>query len=103
MGPSWLSLKRLAVFSDIWDLGRYCREKQLEYQERGSASRRNVIPGKLLQKQNEDEPAAKKIKFDDDVIERNVAFFRTHYEDGKFSRMRCFDDNNSLPEIHCSA
>lgn len=54
----------------------------MEYQERGSASRRNVIPGNL-QKQDEDEPAAKKIKMDDDVIERNVAFFRTHYEDGK--------------------
>ncbi len=70
-------------FSEIWELGRYCREKQLEYQERGSTGRRNVIPGKLLQKHDADEPAAKKIKMEDDVIERNVAFFRTHYEDGK--------------------
>lgn len=57
----------------------------MEYQERGSANRRNVIPGKLLQKRDDDDdgPVAKKIKIDDDVIERNVAFFRTHYEDGK--------------------
>ncbi|XP_037046073.1 tRNA-dihydrouridine(20) synthase [NAD(P)+]-like isoform X1 [Bradysia coprophila] len=80
-GKKFLECQTLEEICDIWELGRYCREKQLEYQERGSASRRNVIPGKLLQKQNEDEPAAKKIKFDDDVIERNVAFFRTHYED----------------------
>lgn len=72
------------ISSDIWDLGRYCREKQLEYQERGSTGRRNVIPGKLLRKQDDDEPAAKKIKMDDDVIEKNVAFFRTHYEDGNY-------------------
>lgn len=63
-------------------MGRYCREKQLEYQQRGSAGRRNVIPGKLLQNQNDDGPAAKKIKVDENIIERNVAFFRTHYEDG---------------------
>lgn len=64
-------------------MGRYCREKQLEYQERGSATRRNVIPGKLLQKQDEEEPMAKKIKMDENIIQKNVAFFRTHYEDGK--------------------
>lgn len=71
------------VYSEIWDMGRYCREKQLEYQQRGSAGRRNVIPGKLLQNQNDDEPATKKIKIDENIIERNVAFFRTHYEDGR--------------------
>lgn len=71
-------------FSEIWDLGRYCREKQVEYQDRGSASRRNVVPGKLLKELEEDGPAAKKIKLGENVIEKNVVFYRTHYEDGKF-------------------
>ncbi|KAJ6638100.1 tRNA-dihydrouridine(20) synthase [NAD(P)+]-like [Pseudolycoriella hygida] len=80
-GKKFLECQTLEEICEIWELGAYCREKQLEYQERGSIGRRNVIPGKLLQKQDTDEPAAKKIKMDDDVIERNVAFFRTHYED----------------------
>lgn len=76
--------------SDIWNLGEYCRSKQLEFQEKGMHNRRLCIPGKLLKKSldcsDTESPAAKRMKpsnsLDDDpvdLITKNIAFFRAHY------------------------
>lgn len=61
--------------SEIWDLGAYCRAKQVEYQERGMHMRRNCVPSV------DGSPAAKRPKLSDDIIQTNIAFFRAHYKD----------------------
>lgn len=62
-------------------MGDYCHKKQLEYQEKGLVGRREIIPGAILNAKNTDEPQAKRLKIDN-LIERNIAFFRAHYTDG---------------------
>lgn len=60
-------------YSDIWNLGAYCRAKQVEYQARGMHSRRTCAPP------DDDASEAKRPKLDDDIIQTNIAFFRAHY------------------------
>lgn len=43
------------IFSDIWELGDYCREKQSKYQKMGIQGRWQVCPHEL-------EPPQKRIK-----------------------------------------
>lgn len=73
-------------FSEIWGLAEYCRQKQIEYQERGMHNRRDCIPGKLRRAANDtDSGDAKRCKLGDDVdadtIIKNIAFFRAQYSD----------------------
>lgn len=77
-------------FSDIWNLGQYCRQKQLEYQTKGMHNRRLCIPGTLMKSKatdNGNDTSAKKqklndgLELDEQVICTNVAFFRAHYTD----------------------
>lgn len=75
-GKRFLECQTLEDVCDIWDLGTYCRKKQLEFQQKGNEGRRSAVPGSL---KDEDQPAAKKQKLDDDVIVSNIAFYRAHY------------------------
>lgn len=64
------------VFSNIWGLSDYCRQKQLEYQSRGNIGRREIMPEFL-------DPKRKKQKtdLDDENIDvcLNCAFIRVNY------------------------
>lgn len=72
--------------SEIWSMGKYCRTKLLEFQAKGIHGRREIIPGNIAKSQTTNgEPDAKKPKLDENILERNVAFFRTHYPDGKLA------------------
>lgn len=58
----------------------------LEFQSAGMKGRRETVPGNLEKSQSngDDEPEAKKQKtetLDADVVQMNVAFFRSHYPD----------------------
>lgn len=64
----------------MWDLGNYCREKQLEFKNRGAQGRREVVPGRLLEELNSC-PAAKRSRLD--CIEENVSFIRSNFVDSK--------------------
>lgn len=71
-------------FSDIWNLGEYCRQKQQEYAKRGMLVRRNCVPNAFLQKEDDNEaesPSAKRMKTSEDsnIHSRNVGYFRAHY------------------------
>lgn len=83
--------------SDIWNLGEYCRSKQLEFQEKGMHNRRICMPRQLLKKQldysDTESPNAKRMKpsnlLDDDpadLITKNIAFFRAHYSIDKLPK-----------------
>lgn len=80
-------LNLLTFSSEIWDLASYCRQKQIEYQERGMHNRRDCVPGKLRKADangvNTDD--TKRIKLDEqhdpNMIMKNVAFFRAQYSD----------------------
>lgn len=67
-------------FSEIWGMGKYCRTRLLEYQQAGIKGRREAVPGNIDKITGDsNEPATKKLKADNDILERNVAFFRSHY------------------------
>lgn len=54
-------------------MGDYCRNKQLEYQERGILGRREITPDMF-------NPKRKKLKVDDDnIIKNHCAFVRASY------------------------
>lgn len=78
----------LYVSSDIWDLGSYCRSKQIEYQERGMQNRRTCVPGTLTTAAINNGPESKKQRFNEDVIETNIAFFRAHYTDTELPKSK---------------
>uniref|UniRef100_A0A7G3B1X4 Putative trna-dihydrouridine synthase n=1 Tax=Lutzomyia longipalpis TaxID=7200 RepID=A0A7G3B1X4_LUTLO len=73
-GRIFLESQTLEQICQIWDLGEYCRQKQLEYQQKGMFTRRDC--SSFIQ----EGPAVKKIKLDPDIIERNVAFVRANYK-----------------------
>lgn len=74
------------IFSDIWDLGDYCRQKELELHNKSKYGRRKVVPGQVADSDIL-ETAAKKAKTEDedDIIEQNVAFLRSNYNMSKIN------------------
>lgn len=74
------------VFSDVWNLGSYCREKQLEYHNAGIQGRRQACPEQAAEEQDENCPS-KKAKMEnyvgEDVIQHNICFIRANYSDGE--------------------
>lgn len=79
-GKKFLESQTLEQICDIWNLKKYCRDKQLELQERGLNGRREVWPHDF--NFAHDGPPTKRIRTDD-VIEENVAFIRSNYINGK--------------------
>lgn len=93
-GKHFLESQTLEEMCEIWSMGKYCRAKAIEYQERGNRGRREIVPGNLgktttvTSAQEEDGgcSAAKRARtvdlpaqLPDDVHQRNIAFYRTHY------------------------
>lgn len=94
-GKQFLECQTLEEICEIWSMGKYCRTKALEYQERGIRGRREVVPGNLHKladdvDSGEAESAAKRARYTtvpaataaelpDDVVQRNIAFYRAHY------------------------
>lgn len=84
-GKVFLECQTLEEICEIWSMGRYCRTKMLEFQDAGNKGRREVVPGQVVQSTADDsngEPLSKRFKFsndDENLIERNVVYFRTHY------------------------
>ncbi|XP_059617344.1 tRNA-dihydrouridine(20) synthase [NAD(P)+]-like [Phlebotomus argentipes] len=74
-GKIFLESQTLEQICQIWDLGEYCRRKQLEYQQKGMFSRREAST--IIQ----EGPETKKVKLDPDIAERNVAFVRGNYKE----------------------
>lgn len=73
-----------SIFSDIWNLGDYCRRKQTEYERKGMHCRRNCVPDRFVLRRSNDyfeQTNAKrsKISNESNIYKRNVAFFRAHY------------------------
>ncbi|CAD7090975.1 unnamed protein product [Hermetia illucens] len=82
-GRRFLNCQTLESMCEIWALGEYCHQKQLEFQEKGNFGRRDVVPGNLTE-ENDETPTPKKAKVDSEAIfERNIAFFRANYTDDK--------------------
>lgn len=83
-------------FSEIWNLGQYCRQKQLEYHEKGMHCRRTCTPGSLLKiplsDSSDSGPEAKRMKMftDPDILSSNVAFFRAQYEHNQLPKLRLY-------------
>ncbi|CAH1183328.1 unnamed protein product [Phaedon cochleariae] len=75
-GKKFLECQTLEQICAIWDLGDYCRQKQLEYQSKGILSRREIGPDTL-------DPKRKRQKTDLDNesidIEMKCAFIRVNY------------------------
>lgn len=84
-GKQFLECQTLEEICEIWSMGRYCRSKMLEFQDAGNQGRREVVPGQVRQAAgdtSDDQPIAKRFKLDaldENVTERNVVYFRTHY------------------------
>lgn len=74
-------LRNSCISSELWDLGSYCNQQQVKYQELGMQGRRDVVPGSITIDQGSDEPPKKKPKLDDGTFQSNIAFFRTNYDD----------------------
>ncbi|XP_055373652.1 tRNA-dihydrouridine(20) synthase [NAD(P)+]-like [Condylostylus longicornis] len=81
-GRLFLNCQTLHQICSIWNLGDYCYEKQLEFQKKGNFGRRDVTPG-FIPNDVIKEPETKKSKVidicDEDIFERNVAFYRSNY------------------------
>ncbi|XP_041978936.1 tRNA-dihydrouridine(20) synthase [NAD(P)+]-like [Aricia agestis] len=77
-GRRFLDCQTLEQICSIWDLGEYCKDKQLMYQNMGIQGRWQVTPSEL-------EPPNKKIKTNDinleDVAQMKVCFIRANFND----------------------
>lgn len=80
-GKKFLESQTLEQICTLWGMANYCREKQLDLQQRGNKGRREVLPGNL--KNDDIEPNAKRKRLDD-VIEYNIAFIRSNYTNGDY-------------------
>lgn len=88
---------KLHIFSSIWDLGEYCRHKQLEYQAKGILSRREITPDILDPKCKR-----KKIEIDNEIIDVVIkcAFIRVNYSEDPAlpkSRLLKYCGKNKFP------
>ncbi|KAF5273555.1 hypothetical protein FQR65_LT04553 [Abscondita terminalis] len=70
-GKKFLECQTLEQICALWDLGDYCRKKELEYQAKGNLGRRQVTPDMF-------NPSPKRLK-KDDVFELRCAFIRASY------------------------
>ncbi|XP_013107968.1 tRNA-dihydrouridine(20) synthase [NAD(P)+]-like isoform X1 [Stomoxys calcitrans] len=84
-GKLFLQSQTMQHMCDIWNMGDYCRQKELELHNKGNMGRRQVVPGQVPDSDIL-EVAAKKAKTDEsveddekDIIEENVAFLRCNY------------------------
>ncbi|CAH2104683.1 unnamed protein product [Euphydryas editha] len=77
-GRRFLECQTLEQICAIWDLDKYCQEKQSQYQKMGIQGRWQVHPDEL-------EPPHKKIKSEDinldNVIKMKVCFIRANFND----------------------
>ncbi|KAK4878980.1 hypothetical protein RN001_007126 [Aquatica leii] len=73
-GKKFLECQTLEQICALWDLGDYCRRKELEYQAKGNLGRRQVTPDMF-------NPSPKRLKTDltVDVTELRCAFIRASY------------------------
>ncbi|CAG9768520.1 unnamed protein product [Ceutorhynchus assimilis] len=75
-GKRFLECQTLEQICSIWNLGDYCRQKQLEFQSKGMLGRRDVTPDMFNNISN------KKIKLDFDnsnIYELKCAFIRVNF------------------------
>ncbi|XP_058442755.1 tRNA-dihydrouridine(20) synthase [NAD(P)+]-like [Malaya genurostris] len=87
LGRKFLDSQTLEQICEVWNLGSYCRKKQLEYHNAGIRGRRQACPQSDANPQDENCPS-KKIKMlsdeiSSDVIEHNISFIRVNYADDK--------------------
>lgn len=83
-GKLFLECQTLEDICEIWSMRQYCRGKMLEFQDAGNRGRREVVPGQVRSPVDDpaDQPLSKRFKIDnteDNLTERNVVYFRTHY------------------------
>lgn len=87
----------LYKFSDIWELGAYCRTKQIEYQDKKMLTRRAFAPGKIKCTIDDDDTGSdpkkskpNEINDDPNIITNDIAFFRAHYDHEDVPKMRLY-------------
>nr|XP_023021352.1 tRNA-dihydrouridine(20) synthase [NAD(P)+]-like [Leptinotarsa decemlineata] len=75
-GKRFLECQTLEQICKIWDLGNYCRQKQLEYHSKGILNRREITPDFLDPKRNK-----RKADYDSEPIDvvMKCAFIRVNY------------------------
>ncbi|XP_058811253.1 tRNA-dihydrouridine(20) synthase [NAD(P)+]-like isoform X2 [Topomyia yanbarensis] len=87
MGRKFLDSQTLEQICEVWNMGSYCRRKQLEYHNAGLRGRRQACPQLDSNVQDENHPAKKMKIYDNetwsDVVEHNVSFIRVNYADDK--------------------
>lgn len=82
-GKLFLEAQTLEQICTIWDLGSYCRERQLEFKAAGLLGRREICPQVLRQESSDQGNPAKKLKLQDenavsdDVVTMKVAYLRS--------------------------
>ncbi|XP_062536628.1 tRNA-dihydrouridine(20) synthase [NAD(P)+]-like [Armigeres subalbatus] len=85
-GRKFLDSQTLEQICDVFDLGQYCRAKQLEYHNAGIQGRRQACPRREEDEQDENCPS-KKVKLDngvdEGVIQHNISFIRVNYTEDK--------------------
>lgn len=82
IGRKFLDSQTLEQICEVWDLGQYCRSKQLEYHNAGIQGRRQAAP-RMEDDEDDENCPNKKIKIsgnlEDDVIQHNICFIRVNY------------------------
>lgn len=73
-GKKFLECQTLEQICSLWNLGNYCREKELEYQAKGNLGRRQVTPDMF-------NPTPKRLKLNSmcGIVELRCAFIRASY------------------------
>jgi tRNA-dihydrouridine synthase 2 len=80
MGKKFLEAQLMEQICEVFDLKDYCRQKQDEYQEKESKIRKGMMTVKNhVLYFDDDEPAAKKIKSDENLIIEDIAYIRSLY------------------------
>uniref|UniRef100_A0A1A9WAH1 DRBM domain-containing protein n=1 Tax=Glossina brevipalpis TaxID=37001 RepID=A0A1A9WAH1_9MUSC len=87
-GKKFLQCQTMQQMCEIWNLGDYCRNKELEIYRRGKLGRRKVTPNQVISSDlNDGETVTKKLKTEDKIeasavegiIEENISFLRCNY------------------------
>ncbi|XP_017767904.1 PREDICTED: tRNA-dihydrouridine(20) synthase [NAD(P)+]-like [Nicrophorus vespilloides] len=74
-GKKFLECQTMEQICTIWEMGEYCRQKQLEFQSKGILGRREITPDMFNPK-----PKKMKMDEDEDVIKKQCAFVRASYQ-----------------------
>lgn len=91
-GRKFLDSQTMEQICDVFDLGQYCRAKQLEYHNAGIQGRRQACPQREEDNEEDANGPTKRAKLengiDDGVIQHNISFIRVNYTEDNVAEHR---------------